>query len=222
MFVRKNNDNQNIILQNIDDFLDDLEYGVHALELIKEIFTDNENLMEYPLVPLIRRLAHAIDSIEKESMKKATLLSFIPQFMTYRGEYVQNFQFLILSEFTSSSRTNSNFLYVGEKGQLELFVQMEEMRDAYEQFMRNPMLVSEIEMPPEMCYNNMYIRMIAMSGLGKNVQCETRAQALLPIKDLLTNLSVADFCYPLKTSLLHFCQQIYLETEKEIGEDFIN
>ena len=76
--MRNNNENQNIILHHIDDFLEDLEYGVHALELIKEIFTDNENLMEYPLVPLIRRLAQAIDSIEKESMKKATLLSFIP------------------------------------------------------------------------------------------------------------------------------------------------
>ena len=72
MFVRNNNENQNIILESMDDFLDDLEYGVHALELIKEIFTDNENLMEYPLVPLIRRLAITIDQIEKESMKKAT------------------------------------------------------------------------------------------------------------------------------------------------------
>ena len=75
------------MLKYIDAFLGDLEYGVHALELIKEIFTDNENLMEYPLVPLMRRLAIAIDSIEKESMKKATLISFIPQFMCYRGEY---------------------------------------------------------------------------------------------------------------------------------------
>lgn len=62
---------------------------------------------------------------------------------------------------------------------------MEEMRDSYECFTRNPTIVAEIEMPPEMCYTMMYIRMIAMSGMGKNVQCETRAQALLPIKDLI-------------------------------------
>ena len=63
MFVKNNNENSNIILKYINDFLDDLDYGVHALELIKEIFTDNENLMEYNLVPLIRRLAQSIDSI---------------------------------------------------------------------------------------------------------------------------------------------------------------
>ena len=117
----------------------------------------------------------SIDSIEKESMKKATLLSFIPQFMCYRDEYQRGLQYLILSEFTSSARRNSNFLYVGEKGQQELAIQMEEMRDAYEQFMKTPSLVAEIEMPPEMCYSMMYIRLIAMSGMGKNVQCETRA-----------------------------------------------
>ena len=116
----------------IEYFLDDLEYGVHALELIKEIFTDNENLMDYPLVPLIRKLAISIDSIEKESMKKATLMSFIPQFMCYREEYQRDLQYLILSEFTSSARKNSNYLYVGEKGQTELAIQMEEMRDSYE------------------------------------------------------------------------------------------
>lgn len=87
MFVKDNNENSNIILKYIEDFLDDLEHGVHALELIKEIFTDNENLMEYPLVPLIRKIAIMIDGIEKESMKKATLISFIPQFMRYRDEY---------------------------------------------------------------------------------------------------------------------------------------
>lgn len=46
---------------------------------------------------------------------------------------------------------------------------MEEMRDSYESFMKNPSLLAEIEMPPEMCYTIMYIRLIATSGMGKNV-----------------------------------------------------
>ena len=99
---------------------------------------------------------------------------------------------------------------------------MEEMRDSYEQFMKNPSLLAEIEMPPEMCYTMMYIRLIAMSGRGKNVQCETRAQALFPMKDLIINMETADFCYPLKTSILQFLEEIYLDTEKDIGEDFQN
>ena len=46
---------------------------------------------------------------------------------------------------------------------------MEEMRDSYQQFLKNPYLLAEIEMPPEMCYTMMYIRLIAMPGMGKNV-----------------------------------------------------
>ena len=210
------------MINYIDEILEDLENGVHAVELIKEIFTDNENLMEFPLPPLIRKLAMSIDSIEKESMKKATLISFMPEFMKYRDEYQRHLQYLILSEFTSSARKNSNSLYVGEKGQYELMLSMEEMRDSYQQFLKNPYLLAEIEMPPEMCYTMMYIRLIAMSGMGKNVQCETRAQALFPMKDLIANMEMADFCYPLKTSILLFLEQIYLDTEKDIGEDFIN
>ena len=71
----------------MDNILVDLENGVHALELIKEIFTDNEYLLEFPLTPLIRKLAISIDNIELESMNKATLISFMPEFMKYRDEY---------------------------------------------------------------------------------------------------------------------------------------
>lgn len=35
-------------------------------------------------------------------------------------------------------------------------------------------------------------------------------------------MQVTDFCYPLKSALLLFLEQIYLDTEKSIGEDFIN
>lgn len=44
----------------------------------------------------------------------------------------------------------------------------------------------------------------------------------MPMKDLIQNMDLADFCYPLKTSILIFLEQIYLDTEKEIGEDFAN
>ena len=35
-------------------------------------------------------------------------------------------------------------------------------------------------------------------------------------------MDLADFCYPLKSSILLFLEQIYLDTEKDIGEDFTN
>ena len=44
----------------------------------------------------------------------------------------------------------------------------------------------------------------------------------MPMKDLIQNMDLSDFCYPLKSSILLFLEQIYLDTEKEIGEDFTN
>jgi hypothetical protein len=84
-FVKDNRENQNIVLEYIDYFLEDIELGVHALELITEIFRDSENLHTYPLVPLIKKIASDIDALEIETTKKATLLSFVPVFMQYKG-----------------------------------------------------------------------------------------------------------------------------------------
>ena len=42
------------------------------------------------------------------------------------------------------------------------------------------------------------------------------------MKDLIKNMQEADFCYPLKSAILSFLLNIYLDIEKEIGEDFIN
>ena len=63
--------------------------------------------------------------------------------------------------------------------------------------------------------------MLAHAGMGKNSQCETRAQAKFPMVDLIDNMKLSDFCYPLKRSILMFLQHIYLDIEKDIGEDFI-
>lgn len=88
-FVKDNKENQNIVLEHIDLFLDDIEYGVHALELITEIFRDSENLLSYPLVPLIKKIATDIDLLDIETTKKATLLSFVPVFMFYKDLYLK-------------------------------------------------------------------------------------------------------------------------------------
>ncbi len=33
-------------------------------------------------------------------------------------------------------------------------------------------------------------------------------------------MKLADFCYPLKSSLMFFLQNVYFDVEKDIGEDF--
>ena len=44
---------------------------------------------------------------------------------------------------------------------------------------------------------------------------------MFPMEDLIKNMQLAEFCYPLKSAILMFLQNIYLDIEKEIGEDFI-
>ena len=65
------------------------------------------------MAPLISRIADAINAIEIESTKKATLLSFVPEFMKYKDDFHKPTQNLILTEFTSPERGNLNWLYVG-------------------------------------------------------------------------------------------------------------
>ena len=91
-----NPDNSNTILEHIEDFYDDLGRGVHAIELIKEIFDDNVVLLTYPMPSLVKRLAYIIDNIDIKNTKKATLISFMPRFMQYKGAHLKSIQNLIL------------------------------------------------------------------------------------------------------------------------------
>ena len=115
-------------MEYIDLYLDDIELGVHALELITEIFRDSENLLTYPLVPLVKKIAQDIDGLDIETTKKATLLSFVPVFMFYKDQCLQENQYLILNEFTSQARKNSNFLFTQADGHDELRIYMAEMK----------------------------------------------------------------------------------------------
>ena len=78
------------------------------MELIKEIFIDNENLLSFDMGPLISRIAETIDAIAVESTKKATLISFVPEFMKYKDDFHKPTQNLILTEFTSPERQTLN------------------------------------------------------------------------------------------------------------------
>jgi hypothetical protein len=43
----------------------------------------------------------------------------------------------------------------------------------------------------------------------------------LPLDDLIENLRMADFCYPLKSSLVYFMDTIYFDIEKEVTDENI-
>ncbi len=127
---------------------------------------------------------------------------------------------MILTEFTTSMRKNSNYLFTGREGMENLTIYMAEMKQQYLEFMSDEKLMAEIDVPPEVSYTISYIQLIAFSGQGKNANCETRAQAIFPVQDVIANLRMADFCYPLKSALMFFLQHIYFDIEKDMNEDF--
>jgi len=38
---------------------------------------------------------------------------------------------------------------------------------------------------------------------------------------VITNMKIADFCYPLKNALVYFMDNIYFESEKDVSEENI-
>lgn len=103
------------------------------MELISEIFKDNEALLTYKgLVTLIKKIAVRIDELDIETTKKATLMSFVPIFMFYKDRCLKDNQYTILSEFTGTNRKNSNFLFTNkpgsENGTENLTIYMAEMK----------------------------------------------------------------------------------------------
>ena len=95
------------------------------------------------------------------------------------------------------------------------------MKNAYSEFKNDARYVQEIHIPPELSYTIEYIKLIGFTGEGKNSATETRAQEKLPIQDILENLKLADFCYPLKSALVYFMDSIYFDIEKDVSEDNI-
>lgn len=84
-FVRNNAQNQKVLLEYIDLFIADMEYGVHAWELIAEIFKSSEMLHTYNLTPILKKAIKLIDSLPKETQKKTILLSFLNYFIDING-----------------------------------------------------------------------------------------------------------------------------------------
>ena len=60
-FVKNNNENQILLIEYIDLFMDDLEYGVHAWELIAEIFSNSSLLVSFNVVPFLKKVIKIID-----------------------------------------------------------------------------------------------------------------------------------------------------------------
>lgn len=84
-FVRNNKENQHQMLEYLDLFVEDMEYGVHAWELIAEIFKNSDQLATFNLVPILKKAIKLIDSLPKETQKKTILLSFLNYFVKLNG-----------------------------------------------------------------------------------------------------------------------------------------
>ena len=83
--MRNNSENQLILMDKIDEFLEDVDFGVHAFELITEILKNNEKLSSFNLTPIIKKVSQLADDLSIETPKKATMISFLQNFMVCNG-----------------------------------------------------------------------------------------------------------------------------------------
>ena len=67
-----------------------------------------------------------------------------------------------------------------------------------------------------------YIKLLGKCGEGKNSNTEAIASDKLPLSDLIRNMEMCDFCYPLKSSLIYFMNSIYFDVEKDVSEENIS
>lgn len=72
-------------MEKIDEFLEDVDYGVHAFELIAEILKNNEKLPSFNLTPIVKKVCQIADDLNIEAPKKATLISFLNGLMSCNG-----------------------------------------------------------------------------------------------------------------------------------------
>lgn len=121
-----------------------MEFGVHAWELICEIFRNSNHLLTFNLVPLFKKAIKMIDMLPKETQKKTILLSFLIYYMKNGQNTVPKNQYLICIEVTSSIRKNLDHLFVGEQGEKDLELYMVEMKSSYAEFMKDERFLQEI------------------------------------------------------------------------------
>ena len=88
------------MLGQIESFFDDMECGVHAWELISEIFRDSDKLLTYPLHTILRRAIKIIEKLDLETHKKTIMLSFLNYFIMKDGEPIRDNQNLVCQEVT--------------------------------------------------------------------------------------------------------------------------
>ena len=100
----------------MDEFLEDVDFGVHAFELISEILKNNEKLPTYNLLPIAKKVCQISDDLMIEAPKKATLVSFLCGLMECNGVVLKENQSMILNEITNSNRKNSLHIYTHETG----------------------------------------------------------------------------------------------------------
>jgi len=73
--------------------------------------------------------------------------------------------------------------------------------------------------PPELCYTIEYIKVLGTCCDGKNAKTEYIVSEKFSMDYVITNLKIADFCYPLKNALVYFMDSIYFDAEKEPSEE---
>ena len=65
------------------------------------------------------------------------------------------------------------------------------------------------------------INVLATSAMGKNSVTEVMCQQLLSLECIKNQLAIASFCYPLKSVLFKYVLHVYLDIQKNMGDEHL-
>lgn len=111
---------------------------------------------------------------------------------------------MILNEVTHTKKKNLMHLFTFDTGFKLLTKYIDEMKNQYSEMALKEGEKIELFLPNELSYTIQLIKILAVSGNGRNAMTELKCQSIFTIRDIVENLKLSLFCYPMKESCLDF------------------
>ena len=91
-FCRQNTQNQSVLFQYIETFLQDMASSVLAVCLVKELYRHNKNFLNRDVSTSIKEMVRLIEDMENNDPRKGQILNSLQVFVKYRNKIIKKNQ----------------------------------------------------------------------------------------------------------------------------------
>jgi len=216
-FCRNNPQNQELLSNSAEVFIQAIPTSVFAITLIREIYQNNADLCLRLPIKHIRSFVKAIGETPL-SAKKCFIIRTLEIFITVNGKVLRRNQIEVMSQLTSYEVVQFRSLYDSPEAMTELQRMSTGVIRQYVMHAAKANMQG-IAVPLEVQYFMEMLLMMGKCAEGKNSQAEETCQFLIPLTKLLELLSASSLFWPLKQVLVMFFYEVYLNVEDSVHED---